>query len=209
MEVGATIARQPLKRNGGEATKPYAAQVTELLSGSPGWGHMTGVSQIMPNNGLTATHNLTQAAFSEMGLNQEGVEEPLARQVMLLAYQGQQAARLKLNPPELGAVDIKLELRDSDVKLNLSTHTPVARDLLEAALPRLREIMHESGMNLLEVEVTQRDSSQLNHSSHAGGGASGSEEQKYHDDSSEVTETGELAANATPEITETLLDVFA
>ena len=210
-EAGSIAAQQPLKHNGSEATKPYTAQLTELVSGWSGSAQVTGASQLLPGNGLISAqaNNVTQAAFGEMSLNQEGVEEPLAKQVMLLAYKGQQSARLQLNPPELGAVDIKLELRDSDVKLNLLTHTPVARDLLEAALPRLREIMHESGMNLLEAEVTQRGSSQLSHSRDTGGEARDSADQNCFDENGEFAETSELASSTRPERPETLIDVFA
>ena len=89
-----------------------------------------------------------------LNVNEDDFEEPLARRIMLMAGRGHERLRLSLNPPELGSLDIKLELKDGDVKLNLITHTAAARDALDAALPRLREMISNSGMNLVDAQVS-------------------------------------------------------
>ena len=57
-------------------------------------------------------------------------------------------ARIKLNPPELGAVDVKISLVDDKTYVQLTTATAAARDELAQSLPRLRELFAGSGLEL-------------------------------------------------------------
>ncbi len=159
---------------------------------------------------LAASNIDTQStAYGDIGLSKEGIEEPLARQVSLLLVRGQQQARLMLNPPELGGVDVKLELQEGDVKLNLLTQTPAARELLEAALPRLREVMSESGMNLLEANVSERDSSQLKDTEQHGENEKLVNEKNSGDESLASTKSSDSGQKYNMNISSALVDVFA
>ena len=57
-------------------------------------------------------------------------------------------AHIKLNPPELGAVDVKISLVDDKTYVQLTTATAAARDELSQSLPRLRELFTASGLEL-------------------------------------------------------------
>ncbi len=57
-------------------------------------------------------------------------------------------AHIKLNPPELGAVDVKISLVDDKTYVQLTTATAAARDELAQSLPRLRELFTASGLEL-------------------------------------------------------------
>jgi flagellar hook-length control protein FliK len=57
-------------------------------------------------------------------------------------------AHIKLNPPELGAVDVKVSLVDDKTYVQLTTATAAARDELAQSLPRLRELLTVSGLEL-------------------------------------------------------------
>jgi flagellar hook-length control protein FliK len=57
-------------------------------------------------------------------------------------------AHIKLNPPELGAVDVKISLVDDKTYVQLTTATAAARDELAHSLPRLRELFTASGLEL-------------------------------------------------------------
>ena len=69
---------------------------------------------------------------------------------------GQQQAKLTLNPPELGTVNVQIEINQNEVKINLITQTSAARESLDAALPCLRELITEQGMNLTHADVSQQ-----------------------------------------------------
>lgn len=57
-------------------------------------------------------------------------------------------ARIKLNPPELGAVDVKISLVDDKTYVQLTAASAAARDELANSLPRLRDLMTASGLEL-------------------------------------------------------------
>jgi flagellar hook-length control protein FliK len=85
--------------------------------------------------------------------------EVLGDRVMWMVGQQQQGAELRLNPPALGPLEIKLSMSDGQATLTFSTqHLPV-KEALEAATPRLREMFGESGISLGSVSVNLGSSS--------------------------------------------------
>jgi flagellar hook-length control protein FliK len=75
-------------------------------------------------------------------------QEAFASRVQWLVDAEVGEARLKLNPPELGAVDVKISLLDDKTYVQLTTATAAARDELAQSLPRLRELFTASGLEL-------------------------------------------------------------
>ena len=79
-----------------------------------------------------------------------------AQKIVWLANQQHQVAELRLNPAHLGPVEIMLSLTSENGTQAsaqfVSPHLAV-REAIEAALPRLRELMAESGIQLGDVMV--------------------------------------------------------
>jgi flagellar hook-length control protein FliK len=79
--------------------------------------------------------------------------EMLGERVVWMAGQQQQTAELHLNPPSLGPLEVRVSVSDGQANLTFSTqHMPV-REAIEAATPRLREMLGESGIGLGSVSV--------------------------------------------------------
>jgi len=77
-----------------------------------------------------------------------------AQKVMWIAGDRQQSAELHLNPPELGPLSIRLAIDDDQTSAVFhSTHSEV-REAIQAALPRLREVLAENGIALGNASVT-------------------------------------------------------
>lgn len=75
-------------------------------------------------------------------------QQALSQQILLFNRNGQHQAELRLNPRELGAVQISLNVSDNQAQLHLvSAHSQV-RAALESALPQLRTALAESGIQL-------------------------------------------------------------
>ncbi|MDH5570277.1 MAG: flagellar hook-length control protein FliK [Gammaproteobacteria bacterium] len=69
-----------------------------------------------------------------------------------------QNAEIKLNPAHLGPMEIKLSVQDDKASIVfVSSHAPV-REALDAALPRLREMLEQQGMSLADVDVSDHSS---------------------------------------------------
>mgnify|MGYP001251304501 CR=1 FL=1 len=83
-----------------------------------------------------------------------------ANKVVWLAGRQGQVAELTLNPPQLGAVEIRLSMAGGEAGAQFFSANPAVRDAIEAALPKLRELMSQAGINLGEANVRDQSFSQ-------------------------------------------------
>jgi flagellar hook-length control protein FliK len=67
--------------------------------------------------------------------------------------------RLRLSPPELGAVKLEVSLRDGAMIARMETETTAARNLLMENLPQLKERLAEQNVRIETFEVEVRDQS--------------------------------------------------
>jgi len=77
----------------------------------------------------------------------------LGQRLMVMSDAGVQSARLKLYPENLGALDIKIQVEDDSARVWFTAQNGQAREALEAALPKLKEMFAQQGMNLLQADV--------------------------------------------------------
>ncbi len=78
------------------------------------------------------------------------------QQVALLAKSGLQRADIKLNPAHLGPVEVRISISDDQqASVTFFAKHGVVRDAIEASMPRLREMLSEQGMNLVDSQVSQ------------------------------------------------------
>jgi flagellar hook-length control protein FliK len=73
-----------------------------------------------------------------------------------MVREGRSSARIQLNPPELGRVDIRLEMDGPEARVQLVTQNAQVREGLEAMLPRLREMLSEQGLQLADASVSDQ-----------------------------------------------------
>jgi flagellar hook-length control protein FliK len=64
-----------------------------------------------------------------------------------------QSAELRLNPPSLGPLEVHVSMNDGQATLSFMTSHGAVREAIEAATPRLREMLGESGISLGGVSV--------------------------------------------------------
>jgi flagellar hook-length control protein FliK len=83
----------------------------------------------------------------------------------------EQAATLTLNPPDLGPVQIVLNVSNDQATVAFSAEQLEVRQALENALPRLREMMSESGIALSNATVDAGARQQQDEQRRAPGGA--------------------------------------
>jgi len=66
-----------------------------------------------------------------------------------------QSAEIRLDPPELGSVEVKIVIQKDTAQVNFVTHHAQVKDAVEHAMPRLREMFGETGLSLGDVNVSQ------------------------------------------------------
>ncbi|HMM77660.1 MAG TPA: flagellar hook-length control protein FliK [Gammaproteobacteria bacterium] len=88
--------------------------------------------------------------------------EGFNQQVVVLAQHGIQQAQLSLTPPDLGPVDVRITIAHDEASVQIAAPSGVAREAIQEALPKLKEMMEQSGLRLNDANVfaqlPQRDS---------------------------------------------------
>ena len=81
------------------------------------------------------------------------VQDQLGQQLQRMVKEGRWQANLSLNPARLGQVNIHLIMEDGVLQTQLLSGNAGVRELLESSLPRLREQLETSGLQLAGVFV--------------------------------------------------------
>jgi flagellar hook-length control protein FliK len=127
--------------------------------------------------------------------------EALAGRINWMVDHGIGEARIKLNPPELGALDVKISLLDDKTYVQLTSASASARDELSQTLPRLRDLLASSGLDLGGATVSDG----REHSSSRGGPA---ETSKLPVEFATVADADSASARLTRRLT-TQIDLYA
>lgn len=93
-------------------------------------------------------------------LQSEAWGRVLSSRVIWMAREGVQQASLKLNPANMGPVEVKLHMNHDQATISFIAQHAATRDALEQALPRLRESFQENGMELAHADVSQENFSE-------------------------------------------------
>lgn len=91
--------------------------------------------------------------------------QSLGQKVVWMVQGAQQSATLTLNPPDLGPMQVVLHVNNNHATANFTAHQPEVRHALEAAMPRLREMLSESGIQLGQSNVSAGLPNQQNNAS--------------------------------------------
>lgn len=112
-------------------------------------------------------------------------DQQLGQKVVWMAAGGDQSATLTLNPPDLGPVQVVLTVTNDQADAAFMSAQPEVRQALEAAMPRLREMMSEAGIAFGSATVSAGTPEQQHNGERAasgerrgngqGGGISGGE----------------------------------
>ena len=93
------------------------------------------------------TERLTPAVGSP------GWDQAVGQKVVWMASGGLQSASLTLNPPDLGPLQVVLHVHNDQADATFITAQPEVKQALEAAMPKLREMLDASGIQLSQATV--------------------------------------------------------
>jgi hypothetical protein len=82
--------------------------------------------------------------------------EGFADHVTWMVKQDLQQAELRLHPPDLGPLEVRIAVSNDEARIAFTAQHALVRDAVEAALPRLRELLTANGLNLVQVDVGQQ-----------------------------------------------------
>lgn len=97
----------------------------------------------------------------DLDLKAANWERGLGERMIWMVDKHIQTASMKLNPPELGPVEVELAIKKDQININFITHGVQAKEALDFAIPKLREMFLSSGLNLADVNVNDQQARQF------------------------------------------------
>ena len=91
----------------------------------------------------------------------------MKQQLLTMVNNGVHHAEIRLDPPELGAMTVKVQVQGEHTQVQFHVTQTHTKDLLEQSMPRLRDLLQQQGMQLADGQVSQGGGQQ----SHAQGNA--------------------------------------
>jgi flagellar hook-length control protein FliK len=133
-------------------------------------------------------------------------DQALGQKVVWMVAGGQQSASLTLNPPDLGPMQVVLNVSNSHATVTFTAAQPEVRHALETAMPKLREMLGDAGIQLGQTSVNSGAAQQQNAAS--GQNANNSNSSQF-SNTADTAETSIAATTATTSAGLGLVDTFA
>jgi len=132
--------------------------------------HLAGIDKLNLNviNPI-ATNALQSATQSQATVQLPRIDVPVGQaqwgqavgeRLMFMVNDKIQAASIILNPPELGPIEVKLNLNHDQASVHFVSNHAAVREAIEEAFPRLREMFAQNGLQLADANVSQQSAQQ-------------------------------------------------
>jgi flagellar hook-length control protein FliK len=109
---------------------------------------------LSPANRTAAPGNAPHAPIATHVRDPRWAEDFSAR-IATLVNQRESVAAISLTPMDLGPVDVSVTVRDSQATIHFGAAQAETRALIEASLPKLRELLAAQGFQLMDASVSQ------------------------------------------------------
>lgn len=100
------------------------------------------------------------ARLKQLNLQQQDAAGQLRERVQLMVRQNIQVAEIRLDPAELGQMQIRINLQQEQASVQFIVQQQQAKELLEQQMPRLREMLQQQGIQLGDGQVQQQSRQQ-------------------------------------------------
>ena len=128
-------------------------------------------------------------------------KQKFAQHVSMLALRGNTNAQIRLDPPELGPMAIRINHTGTETQVQFMVNNTVAKELVDSGTQRLREMLEEHGFENVNVDVNEFSKEQQNLS----------DNELFENGIDENTEEMQSSSNSNSEIIKStsLIDLFA
>ena len=142
--AGAGAADKRSHANGPDSTLP----------GAPSDGSV-GAAQLLTSN--TPTDSGPAPTFKvPAGVDTAQFGQGVADRVSLMMDGNLTNAKLQVNPPALGPIEVRIALQGGHAQVSFSSHSAVTRDALESSSEKLREMLGSQGFSSVSVDISHR-----------------------------------------------------
>ncbi|MEJ2590851.1 MAG: flagellar hook-length control protein FliK [Candidatus Thiodiazotropha sp.] len=121
-------------------------------------GQLQGMGLATNANPVSSAARPMVALPVQVPVGQPGWDNAVGERIQWMVGHNLQQAEIKLTPPHLGPMEIRISLHNDQTSVNFVAAHAATRDALEAAIPRLREMFGGINLNLANVDVSQHQS---------------------------------------------------
>lgn len=82
-------------------------------------------------------------------------DQELGERIVWMNNRAMPFAELRLNPQHLGPISIRIDMNQDQTTIAFSAQQAAVKEAIEAAIPKLREMMGAQQLNVAEISVTQ------------------------------------------------------
>lgn len=118
------------------------------------------VAEFSPSSRLGASEQKTELPALNKPFYQAEWGNDLAERLVFMHKQEIPSAQLNLNPRHLGPVAIRIDVNQDQTSIAFSVQHAAVKEAVEAAIPKLREMLGNQQLNLIDVNVSQQQSDQ-------------------------------------------------
>ncbi|MFY8272893.1 flagellar hook-length control protein FliK [Pseudoalteromonas sp. SSDWG2] len=101
---------------------------------------------------------LDSALLQAINISKSDAAIALHQRVNMMLNMNNQEAHIRLDPPELGSMQVRVRSEGEQAHVNFVVQSQQAKDALEQSLPRLRELLAQQGLALGDTNVEQHSS---------------------------------------------------
>jgi len=161
--LAAALARQPAPLRLPVADDSETASLTALTE-TLGLERAPDAAPLAPNPQAPALHKLDLAAAfpAPVPLPSPRFAEEVGARLQWIAEQQGGEATLRISPDGLGPVEIRMKLDGDRVELGFTATQQDTRQALQDALPKLREMLAQQGLQLGHADVGQKHAQSSN-----------------------------------------------
>ncbi|HUB90912.1 MAG TPA: flagellar hook-length control protein FliK [Dyella sp.] len=162
------------------AALPAATTFTDnsspSTSGITALGNLTAAAPVVPS-GTAGTHSLT----TDAPVGSSGFAKELGQQITWLSGQDVKQAQIRLNPQDLGPLDVKVSVEHGRVDVSFVTQHPDTTAAVQQSLGQLHQMLGGQGLSLGHATVGQQSQQQFGGQQGQQGQASGSANEEMAD----------------------------
>ncbi len=149
------LASVAATNSGGEVSPAFSERFSELASLSS--STVSQGSALQEKTGLVSTPVESAARFSvNVQFGRADWNNGVAAKVAQMAAQNLNFAEIQLDPPELGPLQVRVQINNDQASVSFAAHSSQVRDALEQGNQRLRELFESEGLNLVDVDVSDQ-----------------------------------------------------
>lgn len=160
-----TLATAPTAEAAEALSSEFAQSLQGAASGRSDGTHRAGAIDLSFLS-VAASSDAPQLAREMPNVYTATASEPraqlgteLGQRVVLMVEQGVHDARVRVHPEHLGPIEIRVRVEGDAAQVTFHSAHGAVRDALADAVPRLREMLGASGLDLAQVDIGADDPS--------------------------------------------------